>query len=60
MNVKTLLLISAGVIAASASALTVSDVSAQQRYPWNNFIDIDFTIGDAPADAQFKIDVKAS
>jgi len=41
-------------------ALTVTDVSAGQRYPWNNFIDIDFTLGDAPADAQFKIDVKAS
>jgi formylglycine-generating enzyme required for sulfatase activity len=60
MSVKTLLLISAGVIAASVSALTVSDVSARQRYPWNNLIDIDFTLGDAPADAQFKIDVKAS
>jgi len=60
MNVKTLLLLSAGVIAASASALTVSDVSARQRYPWNNLIDIDFTLGDASADAQFKIDVKAS
>ena len=60
MNVKTLLLLAAGVIAGSSSALTVSGDSARQRYPWNNFIDIDFTIGDAPADAQFKIDVKAS
>ena len=60
MNVKTLLLLAAGVIAGSSSALTISDVSARQRYPWNNLVDIDFTLGDAPADAQFKIDVKAS
>lgn len=60
MNVKTLLLLSAGAMACAASALTVTDVSASQRYPWNNLIDIDFTIGDASADAQFKIDVKAS
>ena len=61
MNVKTLFLLSAGVMACSAFSLTVTDVSAQaQRYPWSNFIDIDFTLGDAGADEQFKIDVKAS
>ena len=60
MNVKTLLFLSAGMVVCSASALTVTDVSACQRYPWNNFIDIDFTIGGAGANDQFKIDVKAS
>ena len=60
MNARTIALILAAAVSSSAFALTVTDVSASQRYPWNNLIDIDFTVGDASADAQFKIDVKAS
>ena len=47
-------------LAAAAQAFTVTGVSAHQRWPWNNLVDVDFTIGDANADAQFKIDVKAA
>lgn len=42
-----------------AGALTVTDVSASQRWPWNSMLDIDFTISDAAADDTFRIDVKA-
>ena len=42
------------------SAVTLTGVSAHQRWPWNNLIDIDFNIGGASADATFKIDVKAT
>ena len=41
-----------------AQAFTVTGVSAHQRWPWNNFIDIDFNIGGAASGETFKIDVK--
>ena len=47
-------------LATTAQAFTVTGVSAHQRWPWNNLVDVDFTIGDAAADATFKIDVKAA
>ncbi len=43
-----------------AQAFTVTGVSAHQRWPWNNFIDIDFNIGGAASGETFKIDVKAT
>ena len=60
MNAKMFALLSAFASVCSVSAVTITDVSAQQRYPWKNFIDIDFTLSDASADSQYKIDVKAS
>ena len=45
---------------ATTQAFTVTGVSAHQRWPWNNFIDIDFNIGGAAAGDTFKIDVKAT
>lgn len=44
----------------TAIAFTVTDVSARQRYPWNNIIDVDFTIGEAAASDTFRIEVKAA
>jgi len=46
--------------AVAANAVTLSGVSAHQRWPWNNFVDVDFTVGGAAADSLFKVDVKAS
>ena len=60
MNKPFSLAIAALALAMSASAFTVTGVSAHQRWPWNNFVDINFTIGDAAADTLFKIEVKAS
>lgn len=44
----------------AAGAFTVTGVSARQRWPWSNLVDVGFTIGEAETDAQFKIEVKAS
>ena len=45
MNIKKVIMI--GIMAAAASALadvTITGVSAKQRYPWNGLIDITYTI----------------
>ena len=43
-----------------AFGVTVSDVSARQRWPWNGLIDVDFTIGDAAAGDVFRVEVTAA
>lgn len=43
----------------SASALGISGVSASQRFPWANIIDIDYEITGAAADARYAISVTA-
>lgn len=46
--------------ASSAFAdLAVSNVSARQRWPWNNLVDIDFTIAGTAGEA-YRIDVSAT
>ena len=45
---------------ASANALTVTDVSARQRWPWNSLVDVDFTIGDAAAGEAFAVEMTAT
>ena len=42
------------------SALTVSDVSAYARYPWQSVIDVDFTVSDSKASDLFKVGVSAT
>ena len=49
----------AAVVLNSARAFTVTDVSARQRWPWTNVVDVDFTIGEANAADTFRIEVKA-
>ena len=47
-------------VAAFAVPLTVTDVSARQRWPWNGLVDVDFKIGgDSVADL-FKVEVHAT
>ena len=60
MNKKIFALLSAASTVGSMFAIAISDVSAHQRYPWNSLIDVDFTLADASADSQYKIDVKAA
>ena len=43
-----------------AFGVTVSDVSARQRWPWNGLIDVDFTLGDAAAGDLFRVEVSAA
>ena len=42
-----------------SSALTVKDVSAHARYPWQSVIDVDFTVSDAKASDLFKVSISA-
>ena len=57
---KKLMMIAASCIALAAEAITVTDVSARQRWPWNGLVDVDFTIGGASEGEVFAIDVSAT
>lgn len=47
-------------LAAAAQALDVSNVAARQRWPWNNLVDIDFTLSGTDAGTLYQVDVAAS
>ncbi len=49
----------AGIVLATlfAGAATVSDVSARQRWPWNNLVDIDYTLDGDASDLSVRITV---
>lgn len=47
-----------GTVSAS-SALDVSDITARQRWPWNNLVDIDFTLSGTDAGTLYQVDVAA-
>ena len=45
--------------AATAPALDVTSVTVRQRWPWNNLVDIDFTLSGTEAGALYQADVAA-
>jgi len=47
-------------IAGTARALTVTDISAHARYPWQSVIDVDFTVSDSKASDLFKVGLSAT
>ena len=54
---KKLTMTMAVIAAMSASAeITIADVSARQRWPWNGLVDIDFTLSGAAPGEAFAID----
>ena len=58
---KKLMMLAATFAALTASAaVTITDVSARQRWPWNGLVDIDFTISGAAAGEAFAIDIDAT
>lgn len=58
---KKLMILAATFAALAASAaVTITDVSARQRWPWNGLVDIDFTISGAAAGEAFAIDIDAT
>jgi formylglycine-generating enzyme required for sulfatase activity len=59
MKCKNVLLMTMCALAGTATALTVSDVSAHARYPWQSVIDVDFTVSDAKASDLFKVSISA-
>ena len=56
---KKLVLTAAAFAVLAAQALTVTGVSARQRWPWNNLVDIDFTINGDSGEAYY-IDISAT
>ena len=58
---KKMMMIAAVLSALAASAaITITDVSARQRWPWNGLVDVDFTIAGAAAGEAFAIDIDAT
>ena len=59
---KRLFILVAGAVGlvSSTCALTVTDVSAHARYPWQSVIDVDFTISDTDVASLFRAEVTAS
>ena len=57
---KKLIIIAAmfAVIAVEA-AITITDVTARQRWPWNSLVDVEFTISGASVGEAFAIDINA-
>ena len=57
------LLVFAAVSAAVAfveAAVTITDITARQRWPWNGLVDVDFTISGASVGEVFAVDVDAT
>ena len=57
---KLMMLTAAFAALAAEAALTVTGVSARQRWPWNNLVDVDFTIGGAAQGEAYYVDVSAT
>jgi len=61
MRFKQMVMTAVCVCAMSAAAdVSLAITKAQQRWPWNNVVDVDFTVGGATADEQFVIELSAS
>ena len=57
---KKLMMIAAAFSALVASAeITITGVTARQRWPWNSLVDVDFTIGGTAGEA-YAIDISAT
>ena len=57
---KKLMMIAAALSALVASAeISITGVSARQRWPWNSLVDVDFTIGGTAGEA-YAIDISAT
>ena len=60
MTMKKLIMVAAACSALAASAeISITGVTARQRWPWNSLVDVDFTINGAAVGEAFAIDVTA-
>lgn len=57
---KLVMMIAAFSAFAVSAAITIRDVTARQRWPWNGLVDVDFTIDGAAAGEAFAIDIDAT
>ena len=46
-------------VLAADAAITITDVTARQRWPWNSLVDVEFTISGAAVGEAFAIDITA-
>ena len=60
MNRKLVLMMSCASALFAASAVEVQDVTARQRWPWNNLVDVDFKLAGAEAGTAYRVEVSAT
>ena len=58
--IKNIVLSAALLSALTASAASITGVSANQRWPWNNLVDVDFTISGSTASMAYRIELSAT
>ncbi len=57
---KKIIMLAAVVSATAAyAAISITDVSARQRWPWNGLVDVDFTIAGAPVGEVYSVEISA-
>ena len=56
---KLIVIASAFVAVAAEAAISITGVTARQRWPWNSLVDVDFTISGAAVGEAFAIDINA-
>ena len=58
---KKLMMVAAAFSALVASAeITITGVTARQRWPWNSLVDVDFTIGGVAQGSAYYVDISAT
>lgn len=61
MNVRAMSAIAAVLMSGAALAVSVDNARARQRWPWNNLVDVDFTLsGVESSETFYRVDVRAS
>lgn len=56
---KLIVIASAFVAVAAEASISITGVTARQRWPWNSLVDVDFTISGAAVGEAFAIDINA-
>jgi len=59
MKVKMTAFAAVAMFSAGLSAVQVSDVTARQRWPWNNLVDVEFTVSDVSEGETYCADLSA-
>lgn len=57
---KKLITVCTSMVAVVASATSITGISANQRWPWNNLMDVDFTLSDSTASMAYRIELSAT
>ena len=58
--IKIIISVAAFAVIAADAAITITDVTARQRWPWNSLVDVDFTISGATPGEAYAIDLTAT